>query len=786
VYATTIKNIDPNVGTTIYPWPDDGIYQLVGSADIGDLIDYAVRHPYPPRIDPGSIKQDVTETKALLSSAGMDHVNLLMTEYSQDWGATNDAMSWTNAILQARLEMNMLANPDISGYYEFDLFQCAKLIYSNTDFWTARRYYADANRPTDDHPELGARYVKLPSGLVGGMFDNLAYDDIVKLWPGKNSDVYALMSNSDQGHKILLLNTSSSSIPLNWSSSFNVGSISTLTSTGEQFSHTLTQPWSINADPNSGINPNLVLAPKSMMLLTENPVLVKASLPTPANSGTGVSITPTLNWTGGGMLADSHDVYFGTNQTDVNNATTASAEFKGNQGGTTYVPETLSNNTTYYWRVDERHAAVVDDFEEGTLNLTKWTDESFGGGTATVTNGRLTVQSNGDYNNGQVRSKSTATIQNASETLVLSSTNVSMNDWGIGSSFGLSDASGNNQIRIGTLYSAGNRYFGVEVVVDGISQQDLIRSPSYITSSYTITWAAGKVTVQSQLYGLMFDSSDPNKNGGTAAWSLPAMGTQMAVLVFGSYQSGWTSLEDVKLAVSSDFTKGDVWSFTTETPPTFVAAGAVTSGTVTITPSLPASITTGDILLLFIETSNQAVSISNQNGGTWTQITNSPQYTGTAAGTTGVRLAAYWSRYNGTQGNPTISDSGNHQMGRIIAIRGAAASGDPWNVTAGGVEAASDTSGSIPGATTTATSTLVVVAIASALPDATGTSNFSNWINTDMASLTERTDNTVIAGNGGGIGIATDVMATAGAYSNTVVTLGSSSYKAMMSIAIKP
>jgi hypothetical protein len=55
-----------------------------------------------------------------------------------------------------------------------------------------------------------------------------------------------------------------------------------------------------------------------------------------------------------------------------------------------------------------------------------------------------------------------------------------------------------------------------------------------------------------------------------------------------------------------------------------------------------------------------------------------------------------------------------------------------------------------------------------------------------MASLTERTDNTVIAGNGGGIGIATDVMATAGAYSNTVVTLGSSSYKAMMSIAIKP
>ena len=201
----------------------------------------------------------------------------------------------------------------------------------------------------------------------------------------------------------------------------------------------------------------------------------------------------------------------------------------------------------------------------------------------------------------------------------------------------------------------------------------------------------------------------------------------------------------------------------TASAPTFVAAGTVASGTGAITPALPAGLQANDILLLFVETANQAISITNQNGGTWTQVTGSPQGTGTAGGTAATCLTAFWSRYNGTQGAPTTSDSGNHQLGRIIAIRGATTSGNPWDVTAGGVEATADTSGSIPGATTTVANTLVVVAIATSLPDASGTANFSGWTNANLSSLTERTDNTVTAGNGGGLGIATGGKATAGA-----------------------
>ena len=49
----------------------------------------------------------------------------------------------------------------------------------------------------------------------------------------------------------------------------------------------------------------------------------------------------------------------------------------------------------------------------------------------------------------------------------------------------------------------------------------------------------------------------------------------------------------------------------------FVAAGAVANSSSAITPALPSGIATGDILLLFLETANQGITISNSNGGTW-------------------------------------------------------------------------------------------------------------------------------------------------------------------------
>jgi hypothetical protein len=312
--------------------------------------------------------------------------------------------------------------------------------------------------------------------------------------------------------------------------------------------------------------------------------------------------------------------------------------------------------------------------------------------------------------------------------------------------------------------------------------------------SPTFTWTG----VGQQAYGWIMRFTGHNAanpinasymNGQNAANPIsPAVNTTAGcsmILRLGAFDDDNINVDAPGLSVPSHTAITMDKSAATATP-TYVAAGAVASGTVAIAPALPAGIAVDDILLLFLETSNQAISISNSNGGTWTAVANSPQSTGTAAGSTGVRLTAFWSRYNGTQGDPTTSSSGDHQLGRIIAIRGAVASGDPWDITAGGVEAFSDTSGSIPGATTTVANTLVVAAIATALPDSAGTANFSAWTNGNLTGILERTDNTVIAGNGGGLGIVTGVKATAGAYANTTVTCLSTTYKAMMSIALKP
>jgi len=76
--------------------------------------------------------------------------------------------------------------------------------------------------------------------------------------------------------------------------------------------------------------------------------------PNPSNSATGVKMTATLSWKPADSAA-SHQVYFGTDEEAVRNATTASPEYKGSRalGSEGYDPGKLAWHTTYYWRVDE-------------------------------------------------------------------------------------------------------------------------------------------------------------------------------------------------------------------------------------------------------------------------------------------------------------------------------------------------------------------------------------------------------------------------------------------------
>ncbi|HBG27985.1 MAG: hypothetical protein A2Y10_17310 [Planctomycetes bacterium GWF2_41_51] len=108
-----------------------------------------------------------------------------------------------------------------------------------------------------------------------------------------------------------------------------------------------------------------------------------ASNPMPGTFSADIAKTPTLKWTAG-TGATSHNVYFGTNETEVANAATSTVGiYKGNQTTLTYAPGTLEKGRTYYWRIDELGAPggpwkgeirsftvatfeFVDDFESYT------------------------------------------------------------------------------------------------------------------------------------------------------------------------------------------------------------------------------------------------------------------------------------------------------------------------------------------------------------------------------------------------------------------------------------
>ncbi len=214
--------------------------------------------------------------------------------------------------------------------------------------------------------------------------------------------------------------------------------------------------------------------------------------------------------------------------------------------------------------------------------------------------------------------------------------------------------------------------------------------------------------------------------------------------------------------------------------PTYVAAGAPSSGVAAITPALPAGIAANDILLMVVETrSNQAIGIANANGGTWTALGSQD-----VTGTTATRLTVFWSRYNGTQGDPTTTDSGDHQIAYIEAWRGCITTVDPFEGGVGGVDATSDTTLTATGSSTTGPDRIVIVA-ASRDNDAAG-AHYSGWTNADLANIIERFDDGTIQGNGGGLGVISGEKATSGAYGNTTATLAAATSDAFMAFALIP
>lgn len=214
--------------------------------------------------------------------------------------------------------------------------------------------------------------------------------------------------------------------------------------------------------------------------------------------------------------------------------------------------------------------------------------------------------------------------------------------------------------------------------------------------------------------------------------------------------------------------------------PTFQAIGASVTGVGTVSPVWPAH-QADDIGLLICESAGtQAVTLATPNG--FAAVTNGAQTTGTiAAGTT---ITVFWARAtSAAMAAPTTNDPGDHIYCRIATYRNVTTTGNPWEVTVGGVKAGASTAVTVTGVTTTVENTLIVQAVSDDIDNAGA--QFSAQTNANLTGLTERGDAGTTSGNGGGFAVWDGTWATAGATGNTTATVGNS-VNAFVTIALLP
>lgn len=216
--------------------------------------------------------------------------------------------------------------------------------------------------------------------------------------------------------------------------------------------------------------------------------------------------------------------------------------------------------------------------------------------------------------------------------------------------------------------------------------------------------------------------------------------------------------------------------------PRFTAAAAAVSGAGgTLFPTLPAHLT-DDILVVMCESANQAVAVPSG----YTEFTNSPQGSGTAAAIGAVRLHAFWKRAtSAAETAPTVSaGTQNHTIVRIFGIRGCATSGNPFDATAG-TTVASASSYTMPSVTTTVPDCLI--AYLGGFDQDTATANIlsvSSGGSLDSA-VDKVIDSFTATGVGGGLGMFYGIKRTAGASGTIGVGAISAGTAAFLTIAFK-
>lgn len=211
--------------------------------------------------------------------------------------------------------------------------------------------------------------------------------------------------------------------------------------------------------------------------------------------------------------------------------------------------------------------------------------------------------------------------------------------------------------------------------------------------------------------------------------------------------------------------------------PSFRSQANNSGGAAVVTLTLPTH-ATNDIIILGIETANQALTsntlttLTNQG---YSEAPSSAQVgIGTAGAAGGTRQFVYWTRASSASQSAVVIDStGNHCVIAALVIQNAKTDGSPFNTSANQRQTTAGTSVSFPQITTTTPNTLVVMLMTN---DTDGTTAQMGTItNANLSSITEHTDRNINTGAGGGVAFATAANTGQGNIGNSTFTKAGSS-----------
>lgn len=213
-------------------------------------------------------------------------------------------------------------------------------------------------------------------------------------------------------------------------------------------------------------------------------------------------------------------------------------------------------------------------------------------------------------------------------------------------------------------------------------------------------------------------------------------------------------------------------------PTVLTPVGAASAAIASITPALPAvSFQDGDVI----------IGVGESNGGQNfpTIATNGFAHIDTVSPvvqSTNTQLSVIWRRWTAGLTAHAWGDSGDHNIGAYVAVRGCKTTGNPWNVVSVGTDATLDNSAQWTTVTTTVADCLVL--FLGGWSDDFNTGALSGG--TGLGAFTERIDAITALGADGAIFCADATKAAAGATGTPAATLTGTAMKALMTLALEP